>query len=121
MKRVEAEDAVDAGIREIDSTAVEEEEPRRRLISNRRQPRVQLPPEFQRARRDVKRDGGAAAGLLPEHGAHAKDAPPRLAAAQHVAGDSERAREASAQAGVSAPPFDSGMIRLVARARECCR
>src|SRR5215470_18590698 len=60
MKGVEAEDAIDAAVGEIDSAAVEHEKFRRRLIANWRQPRVELLPQFERARRDVKRDRRAA-------------------------------------------------------------
>src|SRR5262245_5437013 len=60
MKRVKAEDAIDAGVGKIDSAAVENEKLRRRLIADWRQPRVELLAEFQRARRDVERDRRAA-------------------------------------------------------------
>src|SRR4030095_1212963 len=60
MKRVEAEDAIEARVWTIDAAAIEDEKLRRRLISNWRQPCVELLAEFQRAGRDVKRDRGAA-------------------------------------------------------------
>src|SRR5512138_432951 len=60
MKRVEAENAIDAGVGKIDSAAVEHEKLRRRLMSDRRQPSIELPPEFQRTGRDVKRNRSAA-------------------------------------------------------------
>src|SRR4030095_14744221 len=60
VKRVEAEDAIDARVGKIDVATVEEEKLRRWLISNWRHPRVELLAEFERTRRDVKCDRGAA-------------------------------------------------------------
>src|SRR6478672_1972670 len=55
MKCVETEDAIDAGVGKVDSPAVEEEKLRCRLISDWRQPRIELLAQFQRAGGDIKR------------------------------------------------------------------
>src|SRR4026208_750891 len=60
MECVEAEDAVDACVRKIDPTAIEQQKTRRRLISYWWQPLLEVPSQFQRTRRDVKRDCRAA-------------------------------------------------------------
>src|SRR5262245_51368626 len=60
MKRVKAQDAIDACVWKSDSATVEDEKLRRRLISNWWQPRVKLLAEVQRARRNVERGGRAA-------------------------------------------------------------
>src|SRR5262245_13295811 len=60
MKRVKAEDAIDAAVGKIDSAAVEHEKLRRWLIADWRQTPVELLAEFERGRRDVERDRRAA-------------------------------------------------------------
>ena len=48
MKRVEAEDAIDALVRQVDAASIEDEKARRRGVADRGKPREELRAELQR-------------------------------------------------------------------------
>src|SRR5215213_197897 len=60
MERIEAEDALDARIRQVDAAPVENEEARLGTLAERRLLRVQLARDGEGGRRDVEEDHAAA-------------------------------------------------------------
>src|SRR4051812_28033598 len=60
MERVEADDAIDAGVGQIDAPAVVRQKARRGTLADDWHPPVELARDLQRGRRDVQEDGLAA-------------------------------------------------------------